>query len=587
MTGTPDLDAARADSAVVIELPVGDDRPRKGGGKFDLPENCNVVALGVGPDCYYFLDVNKQLVIVETGKLGRLHIMKLFGYEDDIIALWPKTKVNKRGEVEELDAWDHADVAATLIAAATAQGIWNPSSGVRGAGAWLGDDGELILHCGHAVLVNGEPRPPGRIGRHVYPSAQTLPEPARRTAEFGPKGPGARLLSLLKTWNWVRGDIDAQLFLGWIAAAMIGGALKWRPMVWVTGDKITGKSTLHELTGYLFGGALVQTSDTSAAGLYQNLGHSSLPIAIDELEADADNVKAHKVIQLARQASSGGVMLRGGADHRGVEFQARSAFMFSSILIPPLQSQDRSRMAILALEPHGKRGVTIQPREWREVGRQLRKALVHNWPRVMETIETYQQALFAAGHNARGADQFGTLLALADCVLSADELDRETAAAWADRLRADDLAELQDDAANHERCVAWLAQAQLDAWKGGQRRTVADWIARTRSNEPSTSSEAMDVLKVYGIRVLARDGDKGARAYYAAIANTNRNLAGLFKDSVWASRPDSTGVWKQAFERVPGALAREKLRIAGAAERCTLIPYEIIADEPSIGSLYT
>lgn len=581
----PDLEAARADAGNVVELPPATAAAPKSS-EHDLPPACKVSALGVGPDCYYFLDNLRQLAVVETGKLGRLHILKLFGYEDDIIELWPKIKMVK-GEPRPLDDWDHAEVASRLVAAATAQGIWSPTNGVRGPGAWTGDEGELILHCGHRLLVNGEPRQCGKVGRHVYPTAPELPEPARRVPEFGPKGPGHRLLKLIESWNWVRGDLDARLLLGWIAAAKLGGALKWRPMVWVTGDKSTGKSTLHELIGHVFGGAIVQTVDTSAAGLYQAVGHSSLPIAIDELEADADNQKSQRVIQLARLASSGGVMLRGGQDHKGVEFNARSAFMFSSILIPPLQSQDRSRMAILELRPLEKFGVKIDEREWREAGRQLSRALVYSWPRLKATVETYQRALYEQGHNARGADQFGTLLALADCVLGAEAPDIEAARVWAEQLRADGLAELQDDAANHERCVAWLGQAQLDAWKGGAKRTVAEWIGRAKSGDDSIREEAAGVLKVYGLRVVAQDDDGQRRAHFVAIANTNRNLASLFKDSVWASRPDATGVWKQALERVPGARARMKLRIAATAERCTLIPYELIADENVAESLFT
>ena len=32
--------------------------------------------------------------------------------------------------------------------------------------------------------------------------------------------------------------------LGWLAAGKLGGALDWRPLIWVTGGSNTGKSTL-------------------------------------------------------------------------------------------------------------------------------------------------------------------------------------------------------------------------------------------------------------------------------------------------------------------------------------------------------
>jgi len=178
---------------------------------------------------------------------------------------------------------------------------------------------------------------PAGHGRFVYPASAPQPRPGVRDDELkGPSGrrfnlrkPGEELLKLLGTWNWKRSEIDAQLLLGWIAAAMIGGALKWRPMAWVTGGAGTGKSTLQHLLDALFGeGGLIDCADTTAAGVYQLLGHRTLPVAIDELEADADNTRVMSVIKLARLAASGGRMMRGGSDHQSVSFEMRSCFFF-------------------------------------------------------------------------------------------------------------------------------------------------------------------------------------------------------------------------------------------------------------------
>src|SRR5690606_17311575 len=114
---------------------------------------------------------------------------------------------------------------------------------------------------------------------------------------------------------------------------MLGGALKWRPHVWVTGSTATGKSTLHELLELLFDGGALHTADATEAGLRQILGQQTLPVFFDELEANEDNRRARAIIGLARLASSGADMHRGGQDHHGHEFTARSCFLFSSILI--------------------------------------------------------------------------------------------------------------------------------------------------------------------------------------------------------------------------------------------------------------
>jgi hypothetical protein len=75
---------------------------------------------------------------------------------------------------------------------------------------------------------------------------------------------------------------------------------------------------------------------------------------IDEAEAGADNRKITEVVELARVASSGDKMHRGGQDHQAHEFTLQSPFWFSSINIPPLEGSDRSRLAILELRPFGR-----------------------------------------------------------------------------------------------------------------------------------------------------------------------------------------------------------------------------------------
>jgi hypothetical protein len=148
------------------------------------------------------------------------------------------------------------------------------------------------------------------------------------------------LVAVLATWNWSRSDTDAHLLFGWIVAAMFGVALDWRPLAWVTGDAGSGKSTLDRLLSIVMGGeqGLVTTTDATEAGLRSVVRQSTLPIAFDE--AEADNRRMAGVIKFARQAASGGMVLRGSADHKGAEFRVRSCFLFSSILIPPLGDQD-------------------------------------------------------------------------------------------------------------------------------------------------------------------------------------------------------------------------------------------------------
>jgi hypothetical protein len=129
------------------------------------------------------------------------------------------------------------------------------------------------------------------------------------------------------------------------------------------GLEATGKSTLQKALEHLLDGGALHTADATEAALRQLLKQQTLPVLFDELEANEDNRRAKAVIGLARLASSGGDAHRGGQDHEGHAFKAKTCFLFSSILLPPLLQQDRNRLAILELEkiPRGAEPVELDP----------------------------------------------------------------------------------------------------------------------------------------------------------------------------------------------------------------------------------
>ena len=63
--------------------------------------------------------------------------------------------------------------------------------------------------------------------------------------------------------------------------------------------------------------ALIKTSNTTQAGIYQRLQQDSVAILVDELEAKDDTRTVDKILELARIAYSGDKMQRGGKDGVG------------------------------------------------------------------------------------------------------------------------------------------------------------------------------------------------------------------------------------------------------------------------------
>lgn len=589
----------------------------------DMPEDCPVVPVGTEHGIFYFLTALGELRALAPDKVANKHIVAMFAPDSNYLErTWPRRKeiaqVDEAGKpLKDKDGntlkewvtvgWNTEIVSALLMDACATKGVWNPRERVRGRGAWRGDDGSLILHCGNHLLINGRWVRPGEYGGMVYPMQTPIPRPEgspmaraevmapRLTAWLRNRGveippdasPALLLLEILKTWNWARPMIDPVLLLGWLGAAMVGGALKYRPLAWVTGGAGSGKSTLLELIGYLFNGAILQSPKASEAGVRQTLGQQSLPVNLDESEADKDNSKIYALIELARlAATSQGNMLKGGQDHKATEFRAESCFLFSSILVPPMEPADRSRFAYLELGPlpAGSRSPNFDRHvgELRAIGAWLLKRFADHWHRWPALLEAYWDAMVDIGKQAnRGADQFGTLRAAAELLLHDGEVDAEELALWGQMLGREAMDETSAAETEPTICLSHLRSMPVNLVGVGPQRLVSEWLLDATTPLGANPSDMYDTeakekrakaqaaLGRIGLKVVEQDGQE-----WLAVATNHVGLARLLQDTKFRD-----GVWTQALARLPGAIKsgrdRAAIRFAGHQSRCTLIPIAV------------
>lgn len=554
--------------------------PRGGG---ILPEDCPVTPLGVQGNLCWFLDALGQLTELTPQQLGRRWLAHLFNPQVPYLEKhWPrygkdgKTVVGIRSEA----------AADDMARACGALGVWSPYAKVRGRGAWRGADGDLVLHLGSRLWIRGRPERPSVRAGLVYPVLQERPAPAYEPQPGGEGGPAAELLAMLRTWSWARPDLDPMLLLGWICAAMLGGALTWRPGAWLTGDRGTGKSTLQELIKFLFvdGEGILSVANTTAAGIRQRVDYDSVPVALDELEPEAEGTRVQQVIELLRLASSGGTILRGGADHTGSDFIARFCFLASSILVPPMRPQDRSRIALLNLRPldRSTRPPRLMPDELKQLGRRLLRRVADMWPQLDARLEIWRDALLRVGYDARGADQYGTLLACADVALHDDPPDSDSIDVLLADLVAGASTDRADEMPDWQQCLTHLTTTIAQSYKGGEMRSIGTLIAYAAGApviiDPDNGERIVagkedqdksnEALSNYGLRVV-REED----GHYLAVANSHTGLAEVYARTHWRPISGSTAGWRQALLRVPGARpARIPVRFRHGKQRAALVP---------------
>lgn len=580
----------------------GDDGPRfikKRDPVKPLPVDCPVTPVGYNGTTCYYLNPHRQLIAMTKGQFGAEGLRLLFGARQDW--LWDAfPKYNEKTGIQS--GWKADQAAESLIKAATERGWFDEAEMIRGMGGWRGNAGELILHCGSAVLVNGEAHSPGFVNGYLYSAgvaSQKPIDPAETDDERRRQGEAIeKVLATFDSYNWLdgpgdAGDIDASearcfaadidgsghklaslLLLGWLAGSRLGAALDFRSLMWITGDAGAGKTTLQRIIMAMTGKDMVQSSDTTGAGVYSAVGHSSRPVMIDEAEPDPFKSKMKDLINLARQAATGGKIRRGSSNHQSVYFEAKSAFLFSSIIIPPMQAQDISRFCILDLGPLGKRKpLALDPAQLAYAGRVMLRRLFDGWHRWEETLQAYRAALMEQGHDPRGADQFGALLAACDLMRGDEIAHADTISALASALSAERMNDNNPREANSASMLNHLITVPLDVFRGGTRMTIGELVSigagvsKPRDGEGSvTPKSCQDQLRAWSIHIDGFDAGGDPRRGSSArviLPNKSTALAKLFAGSQWYAEGGAAGGWAQAMRRLKGARAEKSSRFGG------------------------
>lgn len=525
-----------------------------------LPPGCPYTPVGFDGERYYLIDSQAYLRTATPHEMTQRWVVSVCGG-----AHWLKEHYPRFRQGKPVDGFQADAAAEHIMLGCHILGYWSESGRIRGRGAWPGVDDDLILHRGDHLLIAGRETPTGRHGEYVYPKRGALPRLPRERQAGGPHGPGALLLARLDTFQWQRGTFDAQLLLGWIGCSLVGGALPFRPHVLISGDFQTGKSLAQAVLAGLNGpGGSISVSDTSAAALWQSFDHDTLPAGIDEMESE-NAERADSIIRLARQASSGGLVLRGDSRHRAVEFVVRSCFCCSAISPPAMTAADASRFVTLQLLPLPV-GIQHRPFDFSglpQLGVALLRRIVDSYKRFRDELTPRaREALAGHGFQARTIDLYAPLIAMNEALLY-DELGEDRLTRFASsRFMADILATAQSELTpDWRRCLDHLFAAPSDPRVRGCA-TMGDLVAAVaRALQGSLFEGEADAadharLKACGLKVEMIADDYGAEPVLV-VANTHPELGRIFTGSRWASRSDAVASgWHHSLSRVPGAKPR-------------------------------
>jgi hypothetical protein len=343
------------------------------------------------------------------------------------------------------------------------------------------------------------------------------------------------------------------------------------------------------------------------------MGHDSRAVALDEMEPGLDERKASNIADLMRTSASGAIGRRGSAGGTASEFQMRSAFLFSAINNPLHTAADLSRVAVLRMLPFDKDSEKGEPINAETTGPMILAQMMRAWGDgghgFKMQYDRFAAALAEGGHEKRGQDTYGTLLACAAMLLG-DELAAELgvplgpgggARMVASRLSGGrqpagsrgQQAELSAMRRPHpDQRGEGLAQFVAQHHRPGHLRPAHHQRGRRRDRAADRPQHRQARHQHRRLRAVQHPRDRRRRdaqpgpvargradqiraaqaGWVLAVPHQSSKVAELLEGTDW-----QRGGWRDAFQQctTPGVMIRtdpiNKVTIDGVQVRCTLI----------------
>ena len=241
-------------------------------------ENLPVIPLGFNSTSHFFLKkVNRTQIKIPNGNWNTSRCLELAS-----LAFW-----ESRGFLKKQGNPDIIKIQDILVRASEAQGVFDPEI-IRYTGAWkIG----IVLYLNTGQYVHKHNAETYKINESSILTNNkvhflTGKKFSSMSDNEASKEVGKNLYELARAQQF-SSEFAPVALLGWCAIAPFCGILDWRPHIWITGRRGSGKSWLiSEYISKLCGHFKHSSSakDTEA-GIRESINSTSMPVIIDEMDA--------------------------------------------------------------------------------------------------------------------------------------------------------------------------------------------------------------------------------------------------------------------------------------------------------------
>lgn len=472
----------------------------------------------------------------------------------------------------------------------------------RGFGAWR-DGGDIVQNRLTSLTVNGNVTDayyyasPNNYFYNCQPSYTGFKDPSDILSEHERR----MIISLVKTVRWEK-ECSGDMLMGWLMNAVIPGMLDWRPHVWMSGNKGTGKSKVMEkIIAPILGPFCKKMShSTTLPGILQEINGASISIVMDEMESNSEKAKriTAEMVDVARKVSSDAGYRRVTSPNGKKRIQSCVSMMcFISISVALAQASDRSRFTVLPLRiPSDKSKMSMNYRLMEDLSAALPKDLgekiyyfmLENFKIHQKNIETFAEAFTIQYGEQRAGDQYGTLIAGRWLLENPRLVTKAEAKIMV--AREDYSYYLRDESTESEDSQVLdhigLSRMRVDTAQGPRELQAYQLLAMSFGRITTLGAENMGIPLISDTKaraVLAQYGiycDTLEQAVHFLVTDREGMVGDLLKGSPFGSG------WSSILSRHPGATRQKKrVQYIGKLASVITVPLEHVLDDESLNEV--
>jgi len=523
-----------------------------------------VIPLGFDDENYYFISSQNKTVQCYTA-LNKDTLFKLMNFE-----YWEASygEISKEGNI--ILSWDK--VASALYDQCRKVGIYNPSN-VRSVGIYKDGD-HSVVHLGNSLLIDGKHTENLRTlkGRYTYALSDfvdynpTLSITDDQCKEF------ERHMGLTN----IAGNNAVKYVLGWMVCSVVSGMLKWRPHIYITGQKGVGKTQITEIVNRIlergFQAIYTHGVQTTPAGVRQSVKSRSVPLIFDEVESDNKRAKgaAEGFLALCRAAcsESEAVTLLGSSSQKSMEFKVAFCAWMAGITPQVKLEQDKQRFAMVEVKMNPELSNEQRAKQWKQVSdywmtidkewcQGLFNRIIMNLDTIKHNIDETTNALRPL-LGGRLSDQYGALFGASFLFSHTNKVTDAELEEIKSRVTAgDDSINASSDTEGELELLGTILEGQVTD-EDNKRSSVISELRRSNNYAEKT----LQYLWSYGVFPIELNGEK-----FIHIRKTNDIQKRL------EYMPNYSTNFVAVLSRIDGCKKNYRLNYNGLRSRGVLVPW--------------